>query len=71
MEKAEAINEFFPSVFSEVVRLPTSLKSLILQVGVGRRKVPPTISKEQVQDHLMKLHSHKSIELDGIHEDTG
>lgn len=31
MEKAEVINEFFP-FSSQVVRLPTSLKSLIQQV---------------------------------------
>lgn len=35
------------------------------------REVPPTISEEQIQDHLTKLHSHKSIELDGIQEETG
>lgn len=66
MEKAEVINQSFP-FSSQVVRLPISLKSLIL--GVSReagREIPPTISKEQVQDHFMKLHSHKSIELGGI-----
>ncbi|TRZ08053.1 hypothetical protein HGM15179_019052, partial [Zosterops borbonicus] len=37
-----------------------------LSEGWGR-KIPPTVSKEQIQDHLMKLNSHKSMGPDEMH----
>lgn len=66
MEKAEVLNEFFTSAFTG------SQASLFSQVpdplgGCGGSEVPSTISKEQIQDHLMKLNNHKSMGLDEMH----
>ncbi|TRZ07505.1 hypothetical protein HGM15179_019603 [Zosterops borbonicus] len=66
MEKAEGLNEFFTSVFtsshvSHVSQVPETL-------GEGlRSKVSPIVSKELVQDHLMKLNSHNSLGPDDMH----
>ncbi|KAM4790914.1 uncharacterized protein ACIQIH_006897 [Cyanocitta cristata] len=41
-----------------------SLTSSMVQNG---DEAPPTVSEEQVQDHLMKLNSHKSMGPDEMH----
>lgn len=66
MEKAEVFNEFFTSAFtgsqtSCFSKVPDPLG------GCGGSGVIPTISKEQIQDHLMKLNNHKSVGLDEMH----
>jgi len=46
------------------VGLPTSLMSLELYVG---SKNPPTVSKTQVRDRVMRLSVYKSMELNDMH----
>lgn len=64
MKKAEVLNQFF--VFtgnqdSHAFHVPETL-------GVGwGSKIPHTVSKEKVQDHLMKPNKYKSIGSENMH----
>ena len=66
MEKAEVVNKLFASVFtasqaSHISQVPEHLRS------GWESKVPPTVSKEQVQDHLMQLNRYKSMWPSDMH----
>lgn len=58
MEKAEVVNEFFVSVFAGSQTSPFSQVPDPLS-GCGGSEALPSRSEEQIQDHLMKLNSHK------------
>lgn len=53
LERAEAPSEFFASVFTDSQASPFSQAPLPPGGGWGN-EVPPSVRKEQVQDHLMK-----------------
>lgn len=59
-EKAEVLNNSFASVFTGN---PSSHKSWLdaHQDGDWENKVPPTLSEDQVIDHLNKLNVYKSL----------
>ena len=66
MEKAEVLSNFFASVFTasqapHFSQVPEPVGS------VWGSRVPPTVSKEQVQDHLLKLNSYKHTEPNDMH----
>lgn len=65
LEKAEVHNEFFASVF---IGSQASYSSQVPEPPRGGwgNEVPFTVSKEQVQDHLIKLNSHKSVGWDVV-----
>ena len=66
MEKAEVLNEFFASVFSDSQEFHASLVPESLGRGLGN-KISPTVSKEQVQNCLMKLNVYESVGPDNMH----
>lgn len=66
LEKAEAHNEFFASVFtgsqaSHFSQVPESPS------GGWGNEVSPSVRKEYVEDYLMKLNRHNSMGSDNIH----
>lgn len=66
MKKAEVVNEFFVSIFthsqaSHFSQVPDPLGRC------GGSEAPPSVSEEQVQDHLVKLNSHKSMGPEEMH----
>lgn len=66
MEKAEVLNEFFASVFTR--HKASHISQFPEYLGRGWDSTdPPAVSKEQVQDHLTKLNSYKSMECDVMH----
>ncbi|PKU27644.1 rna-directed dna polymerase from mobile element jockey-like [Limosa lapponica baueri] len=66
MEKAEVVNDFFASVFTN----KGSNHTVQVAEGKGRdweNEEPPTIGEDQVRDHLRNLKVHKSMGPDVIH----
>ena len=59
-EKAEVLNNFFASVFSDNCS-PHSPQTFGLVGGDWGSNVLPTVSKDQVWDHLRNLTIHKSM----------
>ena len=65
-EKAEVLNNFSASVFTGNISSHTS-RADGLQDGDLWSKVPPTVRKDQVCNHLKNLNIHKSIGPDEMH----
>jgi len=65
-EKAEVLNNFFASVFSDNCS-PHSPQTFGLVGGDWGSNVRPTVSKDQVWDHLRNLNTHKSVGPNEMH----
>jgi len=65
-EKAKVLNIFFSSVFTGNLS-PWSSPVGGLQDGDQRGKTLPTVTEDQVHDHLRNLNVHKSIGPDEMH----
>jgi len=59
-EKAEVLNNFFASIFSDNCSYQNPQMFGLVGRGWGR-DIPPTVSKDQVLDHLRNLNIHKSM----------
>ncbi|PKU46685.1 rna-directed dna polymerase from mobile element jockey-like [Limosa lapponica baueri] len=66
-EKAEILNAFFASVFNSHTSYPQGVQIPELEDKDGEQNNPPIIQKEVVNDLLLHIDLHKSMELDGIH----
>jgi len=65
-EKAEVLKNFYASVFTDNLS-PCHSPVDGLQDGVQRGQVPPTVTEDQVWDHLRNLNVHKSMGPDERH----
>lgn len=65
MEKAEILNKFFASLFSDSCPLHISQVTGSLHREQGR-KIPRTV-RDKVQDTMGHLNVHKSMGLDEMH----
>ena len=65
-EKAEVLNNFFALIFSGNCS-PHSPQVFGLVGGDWQSNVPPTVSKDQVRDHLRNLNTHKSVGPNEMH----
>jgi len=68
-EKAEALNNFFASVFTGNLS-PRPSPADGLQDGDQGCKVPPSIREDQVRDHLSNLNIQKSTGPDKMHPES-
>ena len=59
-ETTEVLSNFFGSVFTGSLS-PCLSRVHGLQDGVQRGQVPPTVTEDQVWDHLRNLNVHKSM----------
>ncbi|KAK4806251.1 hypothetical protein QYF61_013395 [Mycteria americana] len=66
MEKAEALNSFFASVFTGNLSSHISQAPEPQSMDRGN-EVPPIVGEDQVQDHLRNLNIHKSMGPNEIH----
>lgn len=66
MEKVEVHSSLFPLVFTGCQA--SHLSQVPEPLGRGRRsQIPPTLSKEQVWDYMMRLNVYRSVEPDGLY----
>jgi len=65
-EKAEGLNNFFASVFTDNIS-PHPSPANGLQDGDQRGKAPPTVREDHVHDHLRNLNIQKSMGPDEMH----
>ncbi|KAJ7408368.1 hypothetical protein BTVI_01033 [Pitangus sulphuratus] len=65
-EKTEVLNNFFATAFNGKPLFPPLLSGWTARWGLGSRLLP-TLSEDQVHDHLRKLNVHKSMGPDEMH----